>query len=301
MMLTHYICPDGQKTEIKTCLETCRMGERCLTKPTLKAVSHQRIWNGVPSTTQLLRGTYESMLLIKHDYAENPTEAMYKLLGTGIHKGLDDEATEADTLGESALQRQTLGGVSGLADLLEQENELNILTDYKVVGAFKVARALGMYYTLEETKEVYRAAGKVTMPDGTVIHKKPGDFKMEKKWHTDFTKQDCEDWVLQLNHYRLMLEEAGHAVHMMRIQAIVRDGGTMVAQNWGVEKRVYLIPIPRLPDDQVREYFDTKKNNLLAAIEKGDWEKCDDKDTWQGRKCQSYCNVREFCKYMNPA
>ncbi len=297
-MLTDFICPDQQKVAITECMEKCRMGERCLTKPTLKAVARQREWNGIPSTTQLLRGTYEAMLMIKANYAENPKESMFKLLGTGVHKGLDDEATEEGTLGESQLQRQVLDGVSGLADLLETENGLNILTDYKVSGSFKIAKALGLYFVLRETDEVYKARGSITMPDGTKRDMKPGDKKMEKVWVTNFKNQDCRDWILQLNHYRLMLEAAGRTVHMMRIQAIARDGGTMAAANWGITERVYMIPIPILPDAEVTAYFAAKRDALIAAVEMGDWDtKCSPEETWDSRKCKSFCNVREFCKF----
>ena len=299
-MLTDFICPDGNKVAITECMEKCRMGDRCLTKPTLRAVAKQRIWNGIPSTTQLLRGTYEAMLMIKADFAENPKEAMFKLLGTGVHKGLDDEATDETSIGEKDLGRQVLDGVSGLADLLETENGLNILTDYKVTGSFKIAKALGLYFVLRETDEVYKARGSITMPDGTKREMKPGDKKMEKVWMPNYQNQDCRDWVLQLNHYRLMIEATGRPVHMMRIQAIARDGGTMVSSQWGITDRVYMIPIPILPDEEVKAYFEAKRAALVAAVEQGDWDtKCTPEETWDGRKCEKFCNVAEFCKFVN--
>jgi predicted RNA-binding Zn-ribbon protein involved in translation (DUF1610 family) len=37
-----FICPDGKTTTHKECLEKCRMGRRCLSKPTLRKMADVR-------------------------------------------------------------------------------------------------------------------------------------------------------------------------------------------------------------------------------------------------------------------
>ena len=307
-MLTQFICPDGGKINISECIDNkgCRLKKRCLTKATLVELAKVRPWKGVPSTTQLLNGTYEAMLKIKHDYAESPQSMMFRLLGTRVHNGLEGEDIDGSMM-EEELQMVTSHGISMRPDLLEMEDDWNILTDYKVCGAFKVNKALGMYSVLEESKtEVYKVSAKVKDPEtGVEIHRKPGQPKLIKKWSNDINKQDCDDWVKQLNYYRIGLQEQGYRIDEMRIEAIVRDGGLVVAREYGIQDGVYLIPIPKIDDNIIISYFSKKKEDLLKAVEQGDWEyQCNQEECWGGNKCRlrdngkSYCSVRDFCKFM---
>lgn len=307
-MLTQFICPDNNTIKIEDCIKSggCRLGKRCLTKATLIELAKIRPWNGIPSTTQLLVGTYEMMLRITKDYAESPQDMMYRLLGTRVHGGLESEDVE-DSIMEDDLQMVTSHGISMRPDLLETEDNWNIITDYKVSGSFKIMKALGMYAYLEESNtEVYKQQTKIKDPlTGIDIYRKAGDKKLIKKWTQDINKQDCIDWVRQINFYRIGLQEQGYKIDEMRIEAIVRDGGLMSALNYGIDKKVYLIPLPFLSDDQVIGYFTKKKNDLLKAVETNDWSfKCSGDECWDGNKCKlrddgrSYCSVREYCKFM---
>ncbi len=306
-MLKYFICPDNQYVEIEKCIANggCRLGKRCLTRATLVELSKVRPWNGIPSTTQLLVGTYEMMLRITRDYAESPQDTMFRLLGTRVHGGLEGEDLE-DSIMEADLQMVTSYGISMRPDLLEKEDNWNILTDYKVAGSYKVRKALGLHeYVEDHPTDVYKITTKVKDPiSGVDIVRKPGQPKIVKKWRADIKKQDCLDWVRQLNMYRIGIEEKGDRVDEMRIEAIVRDGGLYAATSNGVSDRVYLIPIPEVPNEHIIRYFTYQRDNLLKALKNNDWEyHCNSDECWGGNKCKiqqngrSYCTVRSFCKF----
>jgi hypothetical protein len=69
-----------------------------------------------------------------------------------------------------------------------------------------------------------------------------------------------------------------------------------MATTRGVTQNAYLIEVPRMADDEVLAYFRVKRDALLTALEKKQTPPpCNDIERWQGRKCQSYCNVAEWC------
>ena len=104
---------------------------------------------------------------------------------------------------------------------------------------------------------------------------------------------DLDEQKLQLNMYRLMLEDFGFPVKKMFLDIAVRDGGIQVATTRGVTQNAYLIEVPRMDDNEVREYFRNKRDALLTALENRQLPPpCSMDERWQGRKCQSYCNVR---------
>jgi hypothetical protein len=87
-------------------------------------------------------------------------------------------------------------------------------------------------------------------------------------------------------------------ISKLKIQVIVRDGGIAMALERGITKRAYVIELPILADDYVEGYFIEKKAHLEAALKKFDWdEKCSDRETWNGRKCKDFCDVRHVCKF----
>ena len=307
-MLERFVCPDGGEIDIRDCLKDggCRLTKRCLTKATLIELGKVRSWKGVPSTTQLLNGTNEAFLKITMPYAETPDSMAFRLLGTMSHSMLESNDVEGSII-EERLTGQD--GVSGQADILETEGGWNVLTDYKNSGSFKVAKALGAYPVWKDhPTEVYQKKTTLTI-NGVKETREKGDPKVIKTMQFDIKRQDCRDWVLQLNKYRIDLEDAlGIHVDEMRIQVTVRDGGTLSARTFGIDRRIYMVPIPHLPDHEVTDYFKRKKHALLTALEQGDWDvPCDVEETWNGRKCQinedgqSFCSVRKYCKFMQNA
>lgn len=298
MPLKYYICPNGAAVKVEQCIahEGCVMGFRCMARPVLQELAKQRIWDGRPSTTQLLKGTYEAFLEITKDYAVVPTEEVYPLLGTKIHNRLmvdDDEhiSSEMD-VGDDE--------IGGTLDLVVDEFGQRILYDYKTSGSYKVAKALGLRFKLVEGKKICSKKTWYTDEDNKRISREAGQPALEKEWYMDKAQADHFEWSMQLNNYRIKYEKkTGKKINLILIQAIVRDGNTMVAKNRGLDKASYLIEIPLLDDVEVLAYFDVKRGALLAALAAGDWDrKCNDVETWNGRKCEAYCRVAAFCKFM---
>jgi hypothetical protein len=292
-MLTKYICPDGGEIELNKCITDggCRMANRCICRPMLKRMAEQREWKGVPSTTQLLKGTRQAYLEIVNNYSVKPDDRVFMILGTTIHNDLESQG-DAVSMAEIDLSDDE-GSVR--PDLLEYENGEYTMIDYKVCGSYVVEKALGLY--------------KVDVPDldpetGEQLLYKTGDKKGKPKTHKvtrqDDTKIDLKDWPLQLNNYRIGLEtKLGIKIKRMIIQAIVRDGGTAIAVGRGVIDKAYQIDIPMIEDAEVKEYFTDKKAILLTALEqKKEPFVCFESERWdEDRKCTDYCPVNKFCSY----
>lgn len=279
MPLTSFVCPDGETVACTECLSKCRMSSRCATVPTLRQIGSNREWKGIPSVTQLLKGTREAYLEIKHDYSASPDSFAFAFLGTRAHGKLDHD--EANHLLE---ERLTSDEISGQFDLWDAETKT--LYDYKTSGSYKVAKALGVVKvtTEVETGEVYKTGAKKGLP------------KTRKEYAFEKGEPDMADWIKQLNFYRLLLQGTGFLVDRMAIQAIVRDGGTFTAKSRGIDRNIYVIDVPRLPDAEVNEYFNAKRDALLFCLGAGVMpEACTEEERWDGKKCLDYCHVWHLC------
>lgn len=280
MPATMFRCPDGQTVQMDWCLNVeCRMGRRCLSKRTLRMVAEQRAWTGEPSTTQLLKGTREAFLELTKEYSLTPDAELFRVLGSKAHAYLegftDNELTEERLHDEIG---------SGQFDFYDPEEQA--LYDTKTWGSFKVARALGYKSESKEvpTGEYYKTGDKKGQP------------KYKKVTNIIQGEPDMKDTEIQLNHYRMMLEAAGFPVKQMFVEAIIRDGNTYMAKNRGIERNGELIPVKILPDAEVREYLQGKRDALLHALETGIMPApCNDEECWSGRKCNGYCRVSQFC------
>lgn len=286
MPLNWYKCPDGTITTVKDCLSKCRMDERCLTLPTLTLIADERKWTGTPSTTQLLNGTMMEFLKITIPYCIDPDSRAFALLGSIHHRRLEEVAKEIALPAELAL---TPDG-RNIFDLLEPEDGDWTLTDYKTWGSYRVVKALGIVEggkIPDPSGEVYKASGKWG---------KAGTPKMVNWFRTDPSAVDLWETELQLNRYRIMLEEKGIGIAKMQIQITVRDGGLAIAQSRGITRNMYMIPIKRLPTEQTIDYFRQKALDLEAALQWGKWDTpCDMRECWDGARCKGYCEVADFC------
>lgn len=299
-MLEKFICPDNQEIDTKECLQKCRLGERCMSLPMLGSMAKQRVWRGVPSTTQLLNGTYESFLKIITGYSKSPDELVFATLGTGIHAHLDTAKMSGVFTEEDMGVFESEDGVTGRPDMVTDEDDKITLWDYKVAGSFKVASALGLSFRHEQsTTDFYKQKSYVKDSEGNTTAFEKGSPKMIKVWYADPAKADTFEWNMQLNYYRIMFEKKmGVKIAALKIQVIVRDGGIAMALERGITKRAYVIDIPILDDTYAEGYFIEKKAHLEEALKRFDWdEKCSDRETWNGRKCKDFCDVRHVCKF----
>lgn len=264
--------------------------------PTLIDVGWGREWVGKPSTTQCISGTRFMWLQLTKDYAVNPIDRMFALLGTRHHKRLEIIAEKMQVLAQS--EEKVDEAITSIIDLLEPDpldDSGFILTDYKTAGSYKVAMALGIVQqqVVDPTGAVYQ---KNVTKNGEIVHLS-GDPKSVWLSAVDSEKADMRDWVLQLNHYRVQVEGHNWPVSHMQVQATVRDGNTLIANRRGLHLPVYMIPIPLLPDGEVWDYFTRKGYALIEAMKDEDTmpPECSEDERWGRRKCERYCEVVEFC------
>ena len=277
----YFKCPDGEICEIKDCLTSCRLATelpagRCLSLRTLRLIAEQREWTGIPSTTQLLKGTREAYLELTEDYILDPQGTLFRVHGTKAH-ALLDQFTGANELGEIRLTDERC---SGQFDFYDD----GVLYDSKTWGSYKIMKALGMFQTQVETGEFYKTGDKKGQP------------KTRKEWQ-EGGRKDRLDTAIQMNDYRMKLEAAGFPVNAMVVEALARDGGTFIARSRGVEQNGVLIPINHISDHWIKKYLNAKSNALISAMDKKEVPKmCTNRERWSGRKCEKYCNVYEHCQ-----
>jgi len=299
MPARYFKCPDSETIEIAKCLENggCRMGERCATRPFLRLVGYDRKWAGVSPSSA---GNGPRMLYLKAmcEYVIDPNDRVWAALGTSTHDKLAMHKYASNVLTETPLSD---GDMHGIADVLEEDETKPgyfILSDYKTWGSFKVAKAKGITSeTVEET---------VMDEDGKPVILKSGPNKGRPKTRqnkiikTDPTKIDLKGEELQLNRYRIFFESYRFPISRMQIQVVSRDGGTFVAQNRGIDRNLYIIPIRRLLNADVIGFYRKLADEVDQAFATGYTRKCNDWESWERRRCDGgYCEVVEQCKEMS--
>jgi hypothetical protein len=226
-----------------------------------------------------------NLLRITKDYAVSPESRAFALLGSTHHKMLEGFA---DGKGEVKVEVMGIQGTCDMPEEVSGTDECDIL-DYKTWGSFRVARALG----LEDV-------GKVPDPSGAVYTRggkwgPAGSPKMVSIFRANAGKADLANEVIQLNFYRVGLEKQGRKVRKLGIQATVRDGGTVTAKSYGVDRLIYMIEVPRIGDVDVMGWLLERKLELEDALISNSTRVCSDTECWGGRRCQNYCDVAGFC------
>lgn len=285
-MLEGFICPDGEQVKLEHCLASCRLRQRCMTLPSLVAISQEREWYGKPSTTQLLNGTMQEWLKLTVPYYVDPDKRTFMLGGTKHHKQLEEIAKELGLAAEIPLSIDR-----DIFDLLEWEGKLLVMTDYKWWGSFRVAKALGIVEVGRQpdpSGAVYKSSGKWGMK---------GSPKMVPLFERDLSKADNWEAEFQQNRYRGKLKKLVNlTISRMQLQVGVRDGGLYIAKERGVFRNSYMIPIPEIPDELIEQYFAAKETALLRALKQKEWVlPCNDKESWDRVRCERFCDVWEHC------
>jgi hypothetical protein len=261
--------------------------EMGMSLPTLIEMSKERDPNRKPSTTELLIGTCEAYLKRTMQYFVDPQDRAFSLAGTMHHAKLEQHTDERHLMEEKLEEFN----ITGIADLYDKKTKT--LLDYKNTGSYKCAQLLGMTYKLipDPSGAKYKSSGKWG---------KKGTPKMIKEWYRDEGLADFGDWGWQVNWYGYLLNKAGYDVDKMYIQVTLRDGGIAVARDRGLDKNIYLIELPKYDDEVLEHRFLKARDELVKALDTGNLpHKCSDEQTWNGRKCQSYCDVRNVCPYNN--
>lgn len=285
MAATKFICPNGDVINIEQCLALCPHHIRCMGRPTLEAVANSvkdRNLGRKYSVTELIAGTREVYLKKTTDYVVDPQDQIFAMHGTAVHS-ICEKHSSAFVLTETRLANDTYTGqIDAYGDLLG--NGKKVLLDYKVTSSFKAAMALGYYKVEEPTGEIYKTGLKKGQP------------KTKKVLKTDGIKH-IHEWAIQVNAYRMLLEEHNFPVEEMYIQMYIRDYSLRVAKERSVEQPIYLIKVNRISDRWIKRYFEAKKKKLDVALKnKTTPPFCRNIESWNGKKCDGFCNVFDACQ-----
>jgi len=270
------------------------MKNRCATLPYLRLVGYDREWRGV---TPSAAGTGPRLLYLKAttDYVIDPNDRSFAAIGTGTHAKLSLHQYIHDVLSEEELSD---GKIKWIADVLEiDENspkmELYILNDYKTFGSYKAAKVMGI---VPVDKPLLDEKGKpVLLKSG----KNKGKPKTKKVVEYHPEKKKNREVALQLNRYRILFESYNFPISKINIQINPRDGNTYIAKNRGIDRNLYMEPIPILPDQEVLEFYDKLQTEVDEAFKTGWIRRCNSWESWNGRRCKGYCEVSDACVEMD--
>jgi len=290
MPAKYFKCPDDETVEIEKCLSYrgCRMQERCASLRYLNTVAFDREWRGITASAA---GNGPQLIYLTKtcDYTVDPLSRVFAVLGTGTHGKLHTHAP-LNVLSEERLK----GGTPDCLEMDEYNDGSFILYDDKTWGSYRVMRALGM--TIEKHEEPI-------LENGNPVLLKSGPNKGKPKTKTisevviNPEKADLRAAELQLNSYRIDFESIDFPISQMFLEIPVRDGGLAIAKTRHIERNLYKIPVKRLPDKEVRDYYADLNADIEVALAMGYARKCDDWESWDGRRCQDFCDVAPFCQY----
>lgn len=285
MGVTQFICPNKDKMNIEQCLSLCPHHIRCMGKPTLEAIAKSVKDRGLGrkySVTELIGGSRELYLKKMTDYAINPFDQIFAMHGSAVHSICESNSSSA-VLTETRLSNALYTGqIDAYGDLLG--NGKMVLLDYKVTSSYKAYLAMGYYKVDEPTGDVYKSGVKKGMP------------KMRKVLKADGVRKILP-WAIQVNAYRMLLEEHNFRVDEMYIQLYVRDYSLRISAERNINKPIYLLKVNKISDEYLKRYFGMKKAIMDSAMDSGVIPGlCRKSETWNGRKCENYCPVFEACK-----
>lgn len=268
-------CPDGELCKIGDCYKECRMKERCLLLPVLKAVGKTRAWYGKPSVTQLLKDTRQTYLEITHDYAIDPQKSIASMIGTNSHSLMEGNVPNG-YLSEVRFEDDiTSGQIDGY------DCKTQTLFDFKFFGAYRIAMALGKYPKWERKthlrgKDKGKQYWKQTFVDGGVR----GVLEISK----------------QLSYYKVLMKKHGLKVKQILVQMLIRGGLDKVAKEYGLTKTGYIVKLNGISERWIVRYMQAKYDRLMKALETNEMPPvC--KNRWRDLKCKDYCGVNMYCPY----
>ena len=276
MPIKNFRCPDGVTIGVEDCLSKCRMEIRCASPPTLLSIvkgDRDRAWDGIPHVTELMGGTMEAYLKHTVGYTTSPDAHAPLLLGTAHHAMLEEMAIEMGNPAEVSLQLierpQTTATkvriMQGSPDYLDQVEDSPSIYDLWDYKAY------GMYLA-------DKVLGNKTLPD----------------------RKDLE---MQLNAYRVMLEDMGINIGRMWVQVTIKSDSWMIKRSIPSGRAIHVIEIDHLDDDYIREYYGIKSKLLRIAHDTGKMPSvCSPEERWfdpkrGDAKCKNFCDVAEFCPH----
>lgn len=255
MPLKYFACSAGT-IPVSQCLEKCPRPEgRCLSLPTLTTIGQTRQWTGTPSTTQCLNPTRIEYLQIKHDFAIDPFDQAFALLGTRHHGRLEVVAKKIEQL-EAELRLS--GEVSGILDLLEPINgDKYRLIDYKTFGSYAVAKLLGLKDQGEYDKQK--------------LQLQLGNYRlMSIDIGFNVTELFAQITVRDGNTFSAKNNRVDKNIYLLPVDILPDD----VVREYFLTKSFALIQA-------------VEKDELPKL--------CPFEERWGGRRCRGYCSVYQWC------
>lgn len=301
-MLKWFIHPETRENlEVEKCLKEGLLSDY-YPLSYLNLCAEERQWKGKPSTTQILGGLRAAYLKIVTDYAIDPDDQTFRIIGSMGHKRFEGKA-HSGSFSELMLDESE---VSGILDLVEQQpNGEWWLDDLKTGGAFWVAKTLGL---VKKKRPMLDDKGNQVTYKRSSNGYKAGYPRLEDYFIIDESQRDIHDLKYQLNKYRMDAERLlGIKISRLNVFATPRDGGTQIAKGYGVTKKTYYIEIPKISNEDVINFFNPRAEKLISCINsfkekgQGDFKKfapaqCAANECWGGRKCQAFCPVSRACK-----
>lgn len=318
-MLKWFIDPAGNKVDIQKVLTT-NIFQQYYPLSYLRLCAQTRTWTGTPSTTQLIKGSREAYLMLLTPYAIDPQKQAFRVLGVKAHEKLEMDIP-IKCFSEVSIPNDE---ITGITDYLEPDNDGNyILVDYKTWGSNKIARDMGM---VKKSRPMVDDKGQPVIYKRDGKYGKKGEQKKEFYYESKFDQYHSIQTELQLNRYRMVFEQYFNVnIKEMRLCIFVRDGNTQAAIRRGFENNIYYVPLKRMYDAVIKEYFERKRKVLLNAVsgyvsafmeknprvaysfcfesDKNDLSllyryapsRCNEVENWEGNKCNKYCSVKDMC------
>jgi hypothetical protein len=107
-------------------------------------------------------------------------------------------------------------------------------------------------------------------------------------------KRLYDDWEKQLNGYAMILRSKSLQVKGLRVMPVIRDWNFRDSFKNGYPKAPALVvDIPLWEEEKAVPFF-RERISLHMAAERG-LPDCTDEETWQGRRCERFCSVSQFC------
>ncbi len=237
----------------------------------LRALAEEREWTGKPSCTQLLNGTRLAYLNILCDYADDPSGAVFKMIGMFGHSFIE---LEDDDL--KCEMKVEVAGITGKLDCLELLADGTWgLTDHKTSGSYKVA----MFLKGEEVEDwhyqsnFYRIGAERAGYHVTQMR----IFNAVRDGKTSIARQRGIPDATYYIDVDFIDDEKITAYFGMKRDALLNHlDGFYISQK----------TVANMEDPEVR----------LGEVYKNAPTSCLGAECWNGRRCKGYCGVSEHCK-----
>jgi hypothetical protein len=264
--------------------------------PLLKSLARQRRTYCDISVTELVGPPQLRVLKARHDYALDPFDQVWSAFGTGLHK------------------------------MLELKAETSALTEHRLLADFEVAVGCACRRVrLGGTVDHYsRDSG------GTLTNYKCTSVFKAKKVH-DAGPQGVAEWVAAENCYAYLCRLHGLEVQQVRVCLLLKDWSSRERADtlnkffcgkcgknhmrdskpgrehaefedraqvvWYPPAPIYLRELPLWTFAESNRYIRERLNLHVAAefLPDAELPQCTSEETWDGRRCQHWCEVSHLC------